>query len=237
MEFLSPREAVEYTNKSYPTINRLVKEIRKGKDKSLLKQIQSKRNKHGYLVSHVSSEYLKSYYKLDHEFVRNIDHDQCFSQKDNSCSNGDKHKINDNDHFYELVLERQREYNIIVKDSQNTIKELQDTIKEIIQGKPFYRLASFWISLFFVCLIGGLTYVGFLYLNETKNLYDNKITMLNNNNTSRINDLKQGYSIQIQDQKTELANQQARYKELEDQFTMMINTKEKKEKTSSKSWW
>ncbi len=96
-------------------------------------------------------------------------------------------------------------------------KQNRDIIKELIQQKedkktPILRHSTFWTAVVSIIIIVCIGVGGYYYKKE-----------IMENNNSKINDLKQNYTAQIEFQKKEIANQQERYKEQEKQYSIVIS--------------
>jgi hypothetical protein len=97
-----------------------------------------------------------------------------------------------------------------------TISKQANDISQALLGQNkqvIYKHSSFWILVTTIVLliVGGLS-GGYYYKKE-----------IMENNNSKINDLKQNYSKQIESKEKEIANQQERYKEQKEQYSAVIN--------------
>jgi len=97
-----------------------------------------------------------------------------------------------------------------------TISKQANDISQALLGQnkqAIYKHSSFWILVTTIVLliVGGLS-GGYYYKKE-----------IMENNNSKIKDLKQNYTAQIEFQKKELTHQQERYKEKKEQYSTIIS--------------
>jgi hypothetical protein len=171
MNYVDVKEAVKYTGRSAASINRLIKKL---KDTNEVEYLHSARNEQGQRTTLISPSYLKNYYELQYEYVDNIDN---VAELDDNTQNNSKHQnfdnaCNSNNHFTDNddsinnVDVKQQQSNAIILKNNDTIYALQQTIKEMQYGKPFYKTSSLWITLILLLFIAGILEVGYLYRNE-----------------------------------------------------------------------
>jgi hypothetical protein len=180
--FLSTKEITEITNKSYPTINRWVNKIKKNKDLEKYTIIEKELNKN---IIKVDIELVKKNFILNEKYedkeANNPKESVSLHDADHEADDiinlkGDG--LNSEDNITYNLLERNRESNVLLKSTSDTIKELQDTIKKLLEPSPFYRLTTFWLSVGFIILFMALCGIGYLYLTETKAEYDSSCITL-----------------------------------------------------------
>jgi hypothetical protein len=206
MDYIDVKEAVKYTGRSAASINRLIKKL---KDTNEVNYLHSARNEQGQKTTLISPSYLKKYYELQYEYVDNIDNvDEAdeskqsnFEYKYSDNAENANNNFSDNDDNINNVDVKQQQSNAIILKNNETIYALQQTIKEMQYGKPFYKTTSLWITLILLLFIAGILEVGYLYRNELisnneKKLSNIKINYENRKDffISQIADLKQQYT-------------------------------------------
>ncbi|MCP4181310.1 MAG: hypothetical protein GY756_26400 [bacterium] len=181
-KFLSTKEITEITNKSYPTINRWVNKIKKDKEFKKYTIIEKELNKN---IVKVDIELVKKNFILNDKYgIKDLDdqndnisiHED--DQKENGIVNVNGNGSNQKDNITYNLLERNRESNVLLKSNSDTINELQNTIKKLLEPSPFYRLTTFWLSVGFIVLFMTLCGIGYLYLTETQAVYDSNCVTL-----------------------------------------------------------
>ncbi|HJO92166.1 MAG TPA: hypothetical protein QF753_02095 [Victivallales bacterium] len=180
--FLSTKEITEITNKSYPTINRWVNKVKKDKDLNKYTIVEKELNKN---IVKVDIELVKKNFVLNEKYKNNQVNNQkdnttvrYDAQNDNDLANVNGNESNQKDNITYNLLERNRESNVLLKSNSDTIKELQDTVKKLLEPSPFYRLTTFWLSVGFIILFIAVCGIGYLYLTETKAEYNNNCATL-----------------------------------------------------------
>lgn len=215
-KYYTLKEITDLTNKSQSSIYRWYDKIKDNKD--LQKYI---------IIENIKGrDVLKVDIKLIEQYYPNVFHSQNKNNEDETSSKQDDNNENEVVLVHGL-LERHREYNVLLKNSQNTINELQKTIQLLSEKqKGSFFGATFFTIVGFIIIIAVLGVLGHFYITEKENIYSEKLqteqTLLNNKIISyenkvktlvtQINDMKKDYFETTNELKTLNAEKEELYK-------------------------